>query len=593
MAKRLPMTGWFNPGLLVQAGIREAVSTVFGRYADRREAIAASNAIAAMPADEMLHYCDHKGDFWFDYLADTGDGWNPTYAMARLISAPSIEAGGEVLTRGRLLLLGGDQVYPSASRQDYEERFRAPFEEAWKVAGAPQDGEAPHLYALPGDHDWHDGLNAFFGLFCRRRTPAAGTLGFARDGAVIAGRETRQTRSYFALALPHGWWLWGTDSQMEGYIDQPQIDYFSHVASKWMEPRSKVILCVSEPVWANAVSGRIEDRYRSFNYLERLAGLAKHPETGDRMGHELKLVLTGDSHHYSRFVEENASGRQYVTCGGGGAFTSATHQLGERTIPSEYPPPGVDGAKGKYDRTFTIADEGRSRYPEKLTSYLLALRNVAFPILNWQFTLLLAGIFLVLNWLLAFNAAATGRGDFATLLAQGGFADALEAYGGLTYVSPAVPVILAVLLFACWAVADASDKAWLRILLGVGHALAHFAAVAAVTVLTVRLLGHWWDGGWGSAALLVAAGLVSGLVSAFVMGFYFIFCMVLLRRQTGYGFSGLRIQSRKSFLRLRIATDGVLTVHAVGLKKVPRDDGEKPKNPSLHPHLIERVEIGP
>jgi hypothetical protein len=112
-------------------------------------------------------------------------------------------------------------------------------------------------------------------------------------------------------------------------------------------------------------------------------------------------------------------------------------------------------------------------------------------------------------------------------------------------------------------------------------------------VLTVRLLGHWWDGGWGSAALLLAAGLVSGLVSAFVMGFYFIFCMVLLRRQTGYGFSGLRIQRHKSFLRLRIATDGVLTVHAVGLKKVPKDDGETPTNPALRAHLIERVEIAP
>lgn len=593
MAKRLPMTGWFNPGLLVQSGIREAVSTVFGRYADRREAIAASNAIAATPLDAMLDYRRHHGDFWFDYLADTGDGWNPTYAMARLISAPSIEADGNVLTRGRLLLLGGDQVYPSASRQDYEERFRAPFEEAWEVAGAPLEGEAPHLYALPGDHDWHDGLNAFFGLFCRRRTPATGGLGFPRNGAVIAGRETRQTRSYFALALPGRWWLWGTDSQMEGYIDQPQIDYFSHVAANWMLPRSKLILCVSEPVWANAISGRIEDRYRSFNYLERLAGLARHPESGDSMQHELKLVLTGDSHHYSRFVEEGAPGRQYITCGGGGAFTSATHQLGERVIPSEYPPPGVEGAKGEYTRTFRIADKEKSRYPEKRTSYLLALRNIAFPFLNWQFTLLLAGIFLVLNWLLAFNAAATGRGDFATLLAQGGFADALQAYGRLTYVSPAVPVLLAILLLACWAIADARGKAWLRILLGVGHALAHFLAVAAATVLAVRLLGHWWDGGWGSAALLVAAGLVSGLVSAFVMGFYFIFCMVLLRLQTGYGFSGLRIQSHKSFLRLRIAADGVLTVHAVGLKNVPRDDGETATNPALRPHLIERVDIAP
>jgi hypothetical protein len=89
---------------------------------------------------------------------------------------------------------------------------------------------------------------------------------------------------------------------MKGYIDQPQIDYFSHAATHGMAPESKLILCVGEPVWANAVSGRIDDRYRSFIYLERLAGAARGPRSGAAMGHRFKLVLTGDSHHYSRFL---------------------------------------------------------------------------------------------------------------------------------------------------------------------------------------------------------------------------------------------------------------------------------------------------
>ena len=596
MAKRLPMTGWFDPALLIRTGIRAAVSTVFGRFADRREAIAAANAIAPAPPDAKLDYSNHVGEFWFDYLADTGDGWNPTYAMARLVSADALPDPLGTLPRGRLLVLGGDQVYPSASRTEYARRFREPFDEACKPGGTPLWEEraegAPHLYALPGDHDWHDGLNAFFGLFCRRRTPLPGALGLARDGAVIAGRETRQTRSYFALKLPHNWWLWGTDSQMEGYIDQPQIDYFSHVATSWMDPASKLILCVAEPVWENAVTGRIDDRYRSFNYLERLAGLARHPQTDEPMGHQLKLVLTGDSHHYSRFVEDGATAaRHYITCGGGGAFTSATHQLGTRSIPSEYPPPGGVGPKGNYPRTFRIGGDGGARYPAARTSRHLGWRNLAFPFLNRQFTLLLAGIFLALNWILAFNASATGRGDFATLLRQGDFGEALGAYGRLVLLSPPVPVLLGLLLIAAWALADARDKPWLRILLGVGHALAHFAAAAVASVLVVRLVGHWWDGGWGSAAVLVAAAVASGLASAFVLGLYFIFAMNILKRQTGYGFSALKIQGYKSFLRLRIARDGTLTVHAIGLERVPKDDGETLDNPPLRPHLIETVDI--
>jgi hypothetical protein len=596
MEKRLPMTGWFDPVLLVRTGIRAMVSTVFGRFADRREAIAAANAIAPTPADKELDYSEHQGDFWFDYLADTGDGWNPTYAIARLVSDDSVAAAGEELPRGRLLVLGGDQVYPSASRAEYARRFRAPFDEAYKPGGAERwqagSKEAPHLYALPGDHDWHDGLNAFFGLFCRRRTTLPGALGLPRKGGIVAGRETRQTRSYFALKLPHGWWLWGTDSQMEGYIDQPQIDYFSHVAANWMDAGSKLILCVAEPVWENAVSGTIDDRYRSFNYLERLASLASDPNTGEPMGHQLKVVLTGDSHHYSHFVEgDPASQRHYVTCGGGGAFTSATHQLGERRIPSEYPPPDQAGTKGRYDRVFRIASGKAALYPDSVTSKRLSWRNVAFPFLNRQFTLLLAGIFLALNWILAFNASATGRGDFATLLSHGDFGEALGAYGRLAPLSPAAPVLLGLLLIAAWALADARDKPWLRILLGTGHALTHFIAVAAASVLAVRLVGQWWDGGWGSAAVLVAAALASGLVSAFVLGFYFIFAMNVLKRQTGYGFSALKIQGYKSFLRLRIAGDGTLALHAIGLDRVPRDDGETLDNPPLRPHLIERIDI--
>jgi len=597
MEKRPRMTGWFDPVLLIRTGIRAAVSTVFGRFADRREAIAAANAIAPAPPDGDLDYSNHQGDFWLDYLADTGDGWNPTYAMARLVSANSVKAGDTDLPRGRLLVLGGDQVYPIASRTEYARRFRAPFDEAYRPGGSPlwTEGakDAPDLYALPGDHDWHDGLNAFFGLFCRRRTTMPGALGLPRRGAIIAGRATRQTRSYFALQLPHGWWLWGTDSQMEGYIDQPQVDYFSHVATNWMDPGSKLILCVAEPVWENAISGRIDDRYRSFNYLERLAGLARHPQTNAPMGHQLKLVLTGDSHHYSRFVEDGAAAeRHYITCGGGGAFTSATHQLGTRSIPSEYPPPGTAGSKGRYQRTFRVASNGAARYPAASTSRRLGWRNLAFPFLNRQFTLLLAGIFLALNWILAFNASATGRGDFATLLRQGDFGDALGAYGRLVLLSPPAPIMLALLLIAAWALADARDKPWLRIVLGVGHALAHFATVAVASVLVVRLLGQWWDGGWGSAVVLIAAAAASGLASAFVAGLYFIFAMNALKRQTGYGFSALKIQGYKSFLRLRIAEDGALTVHAVGLEKVPKDDGTTLKSPVLRPHLIECVQIG-
>ena len=164
----------------------------------------------------------------------------------------------------------------------------------------------PDLYAVPGNHDWYDGLAAFFNLFCRRRIATPSMVGINRPGKVIAGRQTNQTRSYFALKLPGGWWLWGTDSQIAGYINKPQVDFFQFVASTWMEPGSKLILCVGQPNWAYIDPSAPAKQFETFSFLERLAGLAVS-EDGTNKGHKLKLVLSGDSHHYSRYLETSST----------------------------------------------------------------------------------------------------------------------------------------------------------------------------------------------------------------------------------------------------------------------------------------------
>jgi len=49
-------------------------------------------------------------DLWFDFIADTGDGGNSTYSVARLLAQPSIRCTNSELDlpRGKLLLIGGD-----------------------------------------------------------------------------------------------------------------------------------------------------------------------------------------------------------------------------------------------------------------------------------------------------------------------------------------------------------------------------------------------------------------------------------------------------------------------------------------------------
>jgi hypothetical protein len=576
------MVGWYDPMLLIRTGIRAVISKLFGQFADKREAIAAANAIQATPADGEFDYSGALGadGFWFDYLADTGDGWNPAYAMARLVGQEAIALGERRLPRGRLLILGGDQVYPTASREQYEDRFLGPYDQAFEAEGGPDgwkdaNGRRPDLYAIPGNHDWYDGLNSFFGLFCRRRVTRPGIdLGTDRPGKVIGGRQTRQTRSYFAIQLPHGWWVWGTDCQLEGYIDQPQIDYFQHAARNWMKPGSKLILCVAEPAWVYANKKDPAKKFASFSYLERLAGAARNPEDDSPMGHRLKLVLTGDSHHYARYVEDD---RHYVVCGGGGAFLHPTHNLGANEFSWDFGKPGRP-AREAGPRRFEIAecDGEEALFPGRATSWRLSLGNLFFFWHNKTFVAAFAAAYGLFNWTLDFAARVADRGSLTKALREGTYPDSLATYWSLVFTSPGAFLLVALAGVGYLAFAKSPYSMTLKATMGLTHAAAQAATVTAVTCAMVR--------GTDSLAL---ATLASAVASGVVFGLYLLTSLGLLGRHANEAFSSMRIEGYKSFLRLHIGTKGELKVYPVGLAKVPRDSGEDPRNPPLAPELIE------
>jgi hypothetical protein len=606
-----PMAAWYDPGLLAGTGVRTVISSLFGTFADKREAIAAANAIQPTPADGEFNYAAKHpgGDFWFDYLADSGDGWNPTFAMARLVAEDL--SLGETLKRGRLLVCGGDQVYPTASREEYQDRFIGPFDHAYDRGGGrplwPDDPDhRPHLYAIPGNHDWYDGLSAFFGLFCRRRVVReASDLGIPRDGKVIGGRQTQQTRSYFAIELPNGWWLWGTDSQLEGYIDQPQIDYFQHAAAYWMKPGSKLILCVADPSWVYVDPKNPSKRFDSFSYLERLASAARMPKNrpdradgwpeADRpMGHELKAVLTGDSHHYCRYVEHDEDpetpARHYIVCGGGGAFLHPTHHLRDVAFDYRFAKPGSTEAPTK--RCFQIAGEsGReAMFPDKAASKGLSWGNLKFAWLNKSFVLLLFFIYGFFNWILDFNAGLSGRGSLADALRGEplgwgqGLLRGVCTYWDLVATSPWSALLVLISGFAYTRFADSPHSPGRRWLMGGLHAIAQAAAVTLTTVAVMLLTKDLIpDEPWDAIASTLLATAASAIVSAIVFGLYLLVCIRWLRRHANEGFSSMAIEGYKSFLRIRIGADGALTIFPVGLKDVPKNDDEAP----LEPELIE------
>lgn len=531
--------GWLAPLLLLYTGLRTLLAILFGAYLDKREL---QNALSG----DFFRQPGVDGELWLDYVADLGDGFNATYSVAYLLARPELAVDGRVLPRGQVLLMGGDQVYPLANGDSYESRTKGPYRAA--LPEAPSAGPRPTLFALPGNHDWYDGLTAFLRLFARRK-----------DG-FIGGWRTQQRRSYFAVELPARWWLFAIDEQAGAYIDDPQLSYFEEAARN-LGPDDRVILMTPSPTWVKAA--KKPEAYDAVDYFIRTI-LAP-------TGAQVRLLVSGDLHHYARYT---GADRELITCGGGGAYLVATHMLPETIT---VPPKETLTRNASRSREYALA----SRFPSAAVSRRLSwgiFRRV--PVRNPGFATLL-GIIQTLT-MLAMAGAASQGGTFQRLFS-------------IPLVFMLAVVVVGSVLFA--QPPDASSPRHSRHwILGLLHGFAQIALAAAGTWAWLRLPFTDWP--W-PAPLVVAAvlyGPVIGLLATQVLSLYLVVAGSF-DVNTNELFAGQGIEDAKSFLRMHIAADGTLTVYAVGIDKVCRewtaDPGGAPDSSWIRPqqpltaHLIE------
>ena len=197
------MVRWFSPHLLVLAAYRDTVARIFGEFADQR---GMQHVADPIPTDEELKkkFCnryDYSGQaggsapYWVDFAADLGDGFDSTYSVAYMLAADKLYpeqarttggirgikglAGSEPLEHGRLLILSGDEVYPWPTHEDYELKTFKPY--AMALPEPPVDPQtrglppaSRHVFVVPGNHDWYDGLSSFDYMFCKARFGHAG-----------------------------------------------------------------------------------------------------------------------------------------------------------------------------------------------------------------------------------------------------------------------------------------------------------------------------------------------------------------------------------------------------------------------------------
>jgi hypothetical protein len=627
---------WLNPLQLLRTGYHVWLVTAATGIIDRREMLAAldrrsvptepgprtlaaldCNGVPIEPAppsvlipgtniDAVLAnpaQCENDG-LWVDFLADVGDSWEATYAVASMLVDPDLRSKFPESARGDLpkklgpaevVVLGGDLVYPMATRDSYRRRFRAPFTAALpKTIGRP----VPGMFAIPGNHDWYDGLTNFFREFCQ--------------GGFLGGWRLIQRRIYFAVKLTRGWWLWGIDIALDTRIDAPQQAYFlsilqDSVPDGWapnerFERGDRVILCTAKPAWLE-ISRYSDEAYRNLVYFVESV-VNKHCGS-------VPVILTGDLHHYSRYGSH--SGCQMIVAGGGGSYLMGTHFLPDRiakltprpSLEPDLKPSATRKAQQKREPS-TEFIASRFPYPSRAESRQLALGSLflAFRPANWLFCLLVGAVYWFLTRGVRSPAlAATVPLPDRTLAGFFRLPKWIWLHSDTTRPILVIGVIVACAAFAIfvnnrasrfltmiWGTVHGAVHLWLAI--GVAWFLAPYSTYLGSTLSFIR---------FPSARPYVGPcvfALIAGLVGGTLLGIYLAVSDRFFDLHHNDVFAVQSLIDYRNFLRLHIRPDGLLEIFPIGLRHVPRrwrrrmdanetDPLYEPADDQLLPHLIE------
>lgn len=589
------MVHWFNPVLLIKLLNNVVTSAMFGQYADRRLIVAALDTVEpdvhvdrarSLLKDETL---PPKGPVVFDFVADLGDGFDSTYAVASLLACETLKVDKEELPRGKFLLMGGDEVYPLADKQTYSNQLQQPYKWAFPDHDRRSDKGVP-VFAIPGNHDWYDGLVLFLAYFCREKPAHFGSW------------RSRQRRSYFAIQITETWWVWAIDIQLAEDMDQPQADYFVQIA-KAMGDNSRIILCSAEPGWLYT-----DTNTASWSIMDFAIGLAQ--KAGKNFA--VPILLSGDTHHYSRYETEDKT--QFITSGGGGAFLHPTHQL-EQSADIRWCGKKKTLNLGKIGKT-----EEAAVYPSIAVSRRLIWGNLWFAFKNWDFSILMAIIYFLIGAVVGLR----NEWDVYIIVAL------MLGLGIVSYTTDQEKVSLFKMIKerrrldqfpdtnaeVQKAKVEKTDLQLRKAETVVTASLCHTAAHAAVVLLAAHcfatfnaqnftLIGEWWHVWKWLGILAVEMGLVGFLIGSTIFGLNMLITGLCFRMSRNDSFSALRIGRYNNFLRIRVDGDTV-EIYAIGLENVPhRDDwidnpkmkqaGEPhfipTKGKELKHHLIEKVVV--
>jgi hypothetical protein len=312
-----PRVFWLNPATLWKAR-NGPLASLFGdpSGADRQRWVRQQVDRGADP--DLLIRRDDPDAYSFLLMGDTGEGDGPQYAVVPGL----LKAGAGT----RFALLSSDVLYPVGSANEYRDKFFRPY----------RDYQAP-IYAVPGNHDWYDGLTGFMRVFCRApqlaESPRPRLLSAAwwrkllwkspdtPDDAALDDARGMRSAPAQAAEQPGPYWaldtgplrIIGIDTGLLGDIDEEQGAWLRRV-SQGTRPK---ILVTGSPIYVDgehhpcaiAGGGTVDD-------------IVRDP------AHHYVAAIGGDIHNYQHYpVDVDGRRIEYVVSGGGGAFMHATHVI--------------------------------------------------------------------------------------------------------------------------------------------------------------------------------------------------------------------------------------------------------------------------
>ena len=390
------------------------------------------------------------------------------------------------------MVILSDVVYPAGDVNDYVNAFYEAYGEYRKP-----------ILAIPGNHDWYDGLDGFMFHFCGAEALPATSFRSSSYGTPerVARRLWRSSaRPERAQLLsrrfardpewvppqPGPYWaldmesvrLVAIDTGIKGTLDRAQGEWLLRVSTGDM-PK---VLLTGKPLW---IDGEPRETPIEWGEGEKppIPGLKDVDAVVRRAEHGYVASIGGDVHNYQRLTVGLDDGRQieYVVAGGSGAYMSATHKIGRV---GEHPPKDgmPEGVRPPRDEDFRC-------YPTRGDS----LAYYA----GWFGLRMVKAFAIALLVLILAAAAAVGWAFAGDEPAHGLFKVMLAALAGIA-------VIGAVSVVAGYGTHKAMPVGYRT----VGVLLVMPAALALAAVGLERVLGDTWDWAWKAALLGLAVLLV-------------------------------------------------------------------------------------